>query len=441
MNDSAELRFERRFPTVNGLAGLRTAVRALRPLARPRGAHQDVRAAVAMIRGGETDRFFNHIRRSVLGLRRDGAMATILETAARHVLGEVAHGEASERIWSAGTSLNPSRFRPEALMAAETLVRASGIFAASLPLTRLLHEEIDTRVSRGDGRYSSKAVVAAIHRGELDRAQEALARTRVREPGLERYLAVWSQRTPPQSASTRASDSVDRAFAASLASKTVLIYGPGPVTTLPEVGPSSISVIRMVMPDVYLWTSENDLMSGRSDIAYLNHEAQEWLSGLPTEERAAVVGRFSFLVCKKSDNFLQGVEHAGVRVADSASSLYLTGSENTVPAIVVDVLVQTQAKVVIIGTTFFASTLSYRDDHRRIRINRGAKVDVQGRVGGVLERCTMLASHNALENLAIVRNLYNVGLVTGDEAFTEVVALSDEQYLRRLDEIYGVDRL
>jgi len=440
MNDSIYSTLEFRVARVNGLDGLRRGVRTLRLLLRPRGAHEDVRAAVAMIRGGETDRFHQHIRRCVLGTRRDAAMTTILEMAARHVRGEATHEEASERIRLAGAALKSGRYTPEAVMAAETLVRASGIFVASLPLTRLLHQEIDTRASR-ESQYSSMAVIAAIHRGDLNRAEEALARIRAPESSLQRYLAVWSQATAPQSASTLASEPVDRAFAESLASKTVLIYGPGPVTELPELTQSGMSVVRMVMPEVYRWDSEKDLVGGRSDIAYLNHEAQEWLSGLSPEARESIVRRFSFLVCKKSDDFLRGVEHAGVRVADSAGALYLTGSENTVPAIVVDVLLQSQAQVVVIGTTFFASTLSYRDDHRRLRVNRGVKVDDQGRAGGLLERCTMLASHNALENLAVVRNLYNVGLVAGDRAFTEVVSLTDEQYLRRLDEIYGVDRL
>lgn len=381
-------------------------------------------------------------------------MVTLLRTAADHARGAIDHAEASERVRTAASDLPEGRFAPRPLMAAETFVRATGLFVASLPFRPLIHAALARRAS-DTGRADDvvRASVSAVHAGDRDRAEGTIARLApaaverdAAADTVARYLDVWAGRpVGPLPAPTRAAHEVaDRRFAGRIGEGPVLVYGPGPTTSLPPLHglPSDeLRVIRILMPEVYAWDSPQDLVAGRSDVAYLNHEAQLWLSDLPEERRRDIAGRFSVLVAKKSADMLVGVDHPGLRVAWSAAPLFLTGSENTVPAILFDLLALADVPVGVVGTTFFASDTSYRPDNRRFQFYEGVKVDGQGRTGLVLERCTMLASHNALENRTLVANLVAAGRVTGDAEFTEAVSLTDEAYLERLDRLYGAPLL
>jgi len=426
----------------------------VRQLAAPRGRHREVREGIAALRRQEFDDFARIARRCVLGLRREPAMAAILAAAADHVKGVRDHADASDRVRDAVVGLGESRISPEALMAAETFVRATGLFAASSGFAPLIHRGLRHRAeSTSDVRDLLKASVSAIHQGDLELAARTFRRIKASAPGdvlevetVGRYIDIWARngmvtRSTEPNGLRAEQRSADLRFSAFVGAGPVLIYGPGPTTQLPQLGNGQWKVIRILMPEVYAWQSPEDLVSGQADVAYMNHEAQLWLSQLPDGERADVAARFSILVAKKSAERLSGVSHPGLRVAWSSAPLYLTGSENTVPAITFDLLALAQVPVAVIGTTFFASASSYRPDNRRLQFYEGVRVDDQGRTGLLLERCTMLASHNAVENRTLIRNLVDAGLVTGDSEFSEVVALSDEAYLERLDELYGVGLL
>lgn len=448
----------RRAALVSGLKGplrsLRRVSRSVRQVVAPRGRHREVRAAISALRHRDYDEFAARTRRCVLGLRSHPQMQQLLQAAADHARGARSHSEASERIRTVTEGLATEDFAPEALMAAETFVRAAGLFAASLGLRPLIHAGLERRsVRKSDDRDLRRAAVSAIHEGDLEQAQAVHGRighaARASDPHsvtVGRYLDIWAGTT--SSADVMGLQHVraghreaDRRFADTVHGGAVLVYGPGPTTTLPELSTSPMKVIRILMPEVYAWDSPQDLVAGQADIAYMNHEAQLWLGGLSEEERRDVADRFSILVAKKSAELVAGVRHAGLRAAWSAAPLYLTGSENTVPAILFDLLAFAEVPVGVVGTTFFASAASYRPDNRRLQFYEGVKVDSQGRTGHRLERCTMLASHNALENRRLVSNLVRAGRVTGDPDFIDAVSLTDERYLEILDRLYGVELL
>lgn len=65
-------------------------------------------------------------------------------------------------------------------------------------------------------------------------------------------------------------------------------------------------------------------------------------------------------------------------------------------------------------------------------------VDSYGSLGQPFERCRNLASHNVFENRAVVKNLVNAGLVSGDAPFLQSLESSDEEYAEILEQIYGM---
>lgn len=432
------------------LEGLRSTVRSARQVAGPRGRRTEVNAAIAALRKEDFETFSRLARRCVLGLARDPEMEVVLQAPVDHVLGLRDHSSASDRVREAALVVDQRRFSPEALQAAETFVRACGLFAASSVLGPTIARAIRRRAeSVSRPHHSLQAAVSAIHEGDLDRALQSFgaistsARTEEFQIAtVGRYLDIWARREPANPKGAPAGFDVGGDdFVRRVGTGPFLVYGPGPTTEIPGAAGTKWKVARLLMPEIYSWNSSEDLLQGQADIAYLNHEAQFWLSELTEDQQRDVVDRFAVLVAKKSPDGLAGVSHPGLRVAWSSTPLHLTGSENTVPAIIFDLLAVTQDTVTVIGTTFFASAVSYRSDNRRIRSHNGIRIDSQGRTGLPLERCTTLAKHNVIENRALVRNFVDVGLVRGDVDFSEVVALSDEGYLRRLDDLYGVGLL
>jgi len=71
----------------------------------------------------------------------------------------------------------------------------------------------------------------------------------------------------------------------------------------------------------------------------------------------------------------------------------------------------------------------------------GASQSQAGSAGAVFDRSTLMASHNAIQNRAIVANLVQVGRICGDSEFLEAVSLSNLEYARRLDRLYGQHKI
>lgn len=428
---------------------IRRAASDVKGLARPRGSAVLVREATQALLRGDQKLFSSRSRLAVLGLRRVPSVAAALDSAIDHANGDIDHATASERLRDATQDPSFARQPVAVLIAMEKLTRSSGLLAASLEVTGCLWEAVESRAGRsGDPDDLLAAAIAAIHAGDRERASARLDAARPhfvdgepRVSALACYLDMWQDPNAVRRQPIDLRDEVESRMARAAAGRGVLIYGPGPAERLPtSCGPDPL-VVRIMMPEVYAWTGHTDLANGRSDVAYMNYEAQEWLSGLGSERRDEIVSHFSFLVCKKTDAHIRGFQAGNMRLARSASALFLSGSENTVPAIVFDLLSFMDELISVVGVTFFASEVAYRDDSRRLRPKQGITVDEKGRTGRPFERCAMLANHNALENRAIVRNLTLAGRVSGDEAFMRVIGWSDRSYLENLDAIYGIARM
>ncbi len=428
---------------------LRAIAGSARRLAGPRGSREAVKGAIDALRRGDQKAFASRARIAVLGPRRVPSVRAALDAATAFANGSSDHPTASERFREAANDRTFSKQSVDVLIALETLARSCGLFAASHEATRHVRAAVGARASQsGDVVDHLRTVVVAIHEGDRERACAHFDATLAhsadsdsRVATLASYLDMWEYPDSVRRRATHETDCVERRIARAASKNGLLVYGPGPTDRLPASCGRDALVVRVMMPEVWVWEGTQDLAEGRSDIAYMNYEAQGWLSGLDPARRDDVLSRFSFFVCKKTDAFVQGFEVPNMRLARSAAALFLSGSENTVPAIVFDLLSFMDEDIWVVGATFFASQVAYRHDSRRLRPKQGVTVNQQGSVGLPFERCSMLASHNALENRALVRNLTLAGRVRGDTDFTEVIGWSDGSYLAHLDAIYGVARI
>ena len=111
-----------------------------------------------------------------------------------------------------------------------------------------------------------------------------------------------------------------------------------------------------------------------------------------------------------------------------------------VPLVCIDALRVPEVKVSVLGSNFFASSIAYRQDSLRSNPDKSSQTSA-GSSGRQFDRTTLMASHNAIQNRAVVKNLVTAGHITGDKEFLEAVNLSNLDYVRRLDEIYGQERV
>jgi carbohydrate-selective porin OprB len=111
-----------------------------------------------------------------------------------------------------------------------------------------------------------------------------------------------------------------------------------------------------------------------------------------------------------------------------------------VPLICIDVIRLEGTTAYVAGSDFFASATAYREDSRRVTTD-GARQTPQGSNGKRFDRTTLMASHNVFQNRRVVANLAEAGRISGDTDFSAACALTDLEYARRLDFLYGKHKI
>ena len=216
------------------------------------------------------------------------------------------------------------------------------------------------------------------------------------------------------------------------------ICGPAPLSSHSfDFDHEGVTVCRVMMPGVCKWDS-NDQFSGRSDIAYLNGMTANWVGSLSDERQREVLASVREIRLSSSRPWTK--KYTNARLACEIKPLYLTGSPNMVPTMVVDQLIEGAAHIYIVGTSFFLGKTPYRQSQRREFQDEGKTSDRYGSIGTEFERCRGLASHDQLINRAIVKNLHLAGRLSGDQEFERTLSLSDYAFTRELEETYGRDR-
>jgi hypothetical protein len=112
-----------------------------------------------------------------------------------------------------------------------------------------------------------------------------------------------------------------------------------------------------------------------------------------------------------------------------------------VPLMVWDLMSVPDVTVTIAGTTFFATPAAYTADSVRFSHSNRGTADQRGSSGGLFERCRSFSHHALTHHLSFLANLVSAGAVSIDREGAEVLALTEIDYLGRLDQLYGVDRL
>ena len=278
--------------------------------------------------------------------------------------------------------------------------------------------------SQRDLRRLARAVLV---NGEKERALEVrrvLQKSQVtlKSAGLSRYLDLWL---------------VDekRNF-------DTLLIGPAP---LGPIGADALSlaqsgrVLRVLMPGVTEWSSENDLASGAADTIYANGQTTEWLTQLQWDERRELLSKFQDVVVKHNEPWI--AETNNVRIANPVKDLFFSGSPNMAQIMILDQLERGQSQIFVAGVSFFLGERTYRENQLRVFGSSGIRSDERGSTGREFERCRAIATHDQTVNRAVLRNLFSAGVISGTDDFKRVLELDNRAYCIELDQLYGLRRI
>jgi hypothetical protein len=344
----------------------------------------------------------------------------------------LSHRDATTAFHTLANTL-PDTLPTDTLLTLENIARSIGCFHASHHFTTLAHHHIHHTPHPSETRF-----LAHLHHrnltGAIDTYYTAATHNTPFWADAAHYLWLWSQGSAGTPHHT-----TDHTWASTLTGHHITILGPAPTTHTPPHTPHHL-VARVLMQNVLSWDKDTDPFGGQADLGYVNRETRNWL--LQTQPRAQLE-KFLFVSFREDGHSTKwrelGLERA--RVAGDPRRLMLSGSSpNMIPLMMWDVLGVPDVTVTIAGTTFFATKEAYSPGNRRFKHTLGADTDETGSTGTLFERCPTFARHNVVDNLSLVANLVDAGVVGIDGEGKEVIDLTIPDYLLRLDELYGRER-
>ncbi len=342
----------------------------------------------------------------------------------------VSHDEASESLQTIASGLAPQSLHSTTWSALENLSRTIGCFSASLAFTQRAHLAIEKEKSR------PRLVLSAIHRRDLDLAIEHFRHYWTWDNDwfdIAHYIWVWSGGI----SGVKAFD-LEPEWAELLTNRPVTILGPAETTLTKKNLKKNSLVARVIMQDVVSWDTASDPLGGQCDLAYASRETRNWLRETGSWDQLADFAVTSLRVDEGSE---LGASQVPLRRAHDPRRLMLGGSSpNMIPLMAWDVMRVPGVTLTMGGTTFFASQEAYTAGNRRFKHTSGRATDATGSTGELFERCPTFARHNVLENLTLIANWVSQGAVSADRPMARVAALSPEDYMAELDDLYGRDR-
>lgn len=359
------------------------------------------------------------------------------------------HSSITQDMLKLAAKFNSARAIPESAFAIEQILSAVGLFEAGFAFAELGQELILQQVRENPSEDNLiRAIQVAIVRGDRESAlvsREKLLEVRNKPnlmrrrwkniDDLENYLNLWQGKACSYPDPPRHTSPLESAWRLFLVGKMSVVYGPGLSTGPPIKISKDNPVIRIAGPGSFTWTNKADFAMGRTDIVYLIRETLERI-GSDERERIQILSPYRFVGVKRSTTpYLPTA-----RRVETASQLFLRGHPNMVPLACIDILRVPRTTVCVIGANFFASEISYRQGGVRVNPD-GTSQSQAGSAGAVFDRSTLMASHNAIQNRAIIANLVQVGRICGDSEFLEAVSLSNLEYAQRLDRIYGQHKI
>ena len=341
------------------------------------------------------------------------------------------HTDATNRLHTLANTL-PHTLPTDTWLTLENIARSIGCFHASHTFTTTAHHLIHTTPHPAETRF-----LAHLHTRNLHGATTTyttLPPEHTHTPfwkDAAHYLWLWSNNTHGHPHHT-----TDTTWTNTLHGHHLTILGPAPTTHTPP--PTPHLTARVIVPGVMAWSEDSGPFGSACDLAYANSRSTKWfINNEPPEsfERFRVA---SFRTEKWRE---LGISNGRTAKNHSAFLMLSTDKTNMVPLMMWDALSVPEVTLTIAGTTFFATAAAYTPDNLRFTHTDSGTANTQGSAGGLFERCLSFSHHALTDHLSFVANLVDAGVVALDEAGHEVVKMSDEEYLSRLDDLYGVDRI
>lgn len=359
----------------------------------------------------------------------------------------IADGQDHAKTSSALLGIQPERnWIPEKALVIAQVCATVGLFEVALAFEEWAADRIrQSHKSPRSPKDLIELIQVAIHSADLDAATEFAHRLTATLTGhtsvpfgirdVLNYVRVWAGE--PTSLEPTGTDHAaqEAMWQRMIRDRQVVIYGPGTVSPTHRNFTRGELVARIAGPGSYTWHETNDLAQGRTDIVYLIPETLESIVSTNSDHRE-LLQRYGIVCVKKS----LPLHLSNGRRVEPGSRLFLRGHPNMVPLICVDLIRVPGATGYVVGSDFFSSASSYRRESRRVT-ELGVPQSVQGSNGKRFDRTTLMASHNVFQNRRIVINLVESGRISGDDNFLSACALSDVDYAKRLDSLYGQHKI
>jgi len=324
----------------------------------------------------------------------------------------------------------PTNTPTDTLLTLENISRSIGCFHASHHFTQKAHHHIHHTPHPPETRF-----LAHLHNRNLPGAIDTYTTTHTTHTPFwqdaSHYLWLWSHGhtgTPHHT--------TDPTWTDTLTGHHITILGPAPTTHTPPPTPHHL-VARVIVPGVVSWTDDSGPFGSTCDLAYANSRSTKWFLN---NASPAIFEQFRLVSFRTNKWQALTIENGRTARNHSAFLMLNTDKTNMIPLMMWDALSVPDVTVTIAGTTFFATSTSYTPDNLRFTHSEAGTANSQGSAGGLFERCLSFSHHALTDHLSFVANLVTAGVVGIDREGQAVVDMTHEQYLEKLDELYGVDR-
>jgi hypothetical protein len=359
----------------------------------------------------------------------------VVGTAVRRWLEKGEHRDATDVLLEFGDDRRRTgRLDSRQLMMLAKVLQSVGLFEASEPFYAASLEVAAQRrtIRRPDRARAVARARLAIFRHDLEGLAKAVS-------VLERPRASGLKGVPELIALSRISRDEDVEadesdwFSALVRRTPVMLCGPGPLGDGLPVR-HRILAARILSDPLPDFDDGTDPAGGRTDLAYGAGSVGRQLLRPEDPFRAAVFGRFEALSFPSSD-VVAALGEAGERTVRAYRKPRLFGHGTSFMAVNIlwDLLNHGAQEILVTGITAFLGTEPYRRSQNR--------ATAFGSVPGVeFNRCFEYSKNDVVFNRCVLRTLGHSSRVVGDSAFVRMTGLSHREYLRELDQIYGVHR-
>ena len=331
--------------------------------------------------------------------------------------------------------LRKKRCLPEKVLHFSALLAAFGFFSLSLEFQELARDEIrKTSIQRGTIRDWIRRAQAEIAQGDFSAARLSIEKVRVLTNHSSYTKRIWEVIQPLVAYVDVWTGEFSESELGQRKGVSNLLIGPNKIDSDSIRSFKSLGrAFHLGGPGAFDFHKSNEENGLISEALYTINEDLDHM--VRTSDGLRALEKYNFVGVKRSAD--QNLSN--LRIIDNLAWLMLSGHANKAPIAAIDILHHYQSPIFVTGVSFFATPINYRVDAIR-KFGKNIKTDSRGSRGGKFDRCGAFASHNLLENRALMRNLYLAGLMHGDKAFSTVMKLSDQKYARTLDDLYGKER-